>query len=141
MKVHPDGTYSERYIYPVNFLKDAHPPDHPEIIVTIPCYAEENLVDSLKSLYNCHDPGCNAEVIVVINHPENSPENIVRQNESSWSDATQFINQNNKPWLKYHLIRAYDLPEKSAGVGLARKIGMDEAVRRFHLTKNRAGII
>ena len=38
-----------------------------------------------------------------------------------------------------HLINAFDLPDKHAGVGLARKIGMDEALRRFGSNEN--GII
>ena len=43
--------------------------------------------------------------------------------------------------ISIHIIKAYDLPKKNAGVGLARKIGMDEAVRRFEAIGNRRGIM
>jgi hypothetical protein len=45
------------------------------------------------------------------------------------------------PHLVFHLLHFPDLPAKQAGVGLARKIGMDEAVRRFGAAGNLNGII
>src|SRR6202008_222876 len=34
--------------------------------------------------------------------------------------------------LNFHFIQVENLPDKDSGVGLARKIGMDEAVRGFY---------
>jgi hypothetical protein len=44
-------------------------------------------------------------------------------------------------FLKFHLIFTDNLPDKDAGVGLARKIAMDEATRRFNSINNEKGII
>ena len=43
--------------------------------------------------------------------------------------------------IDFHLLHFPDLPPKHAGVGLARKIGMDEAARRFDDIGNPQGII
>ena len=43
--------------------------------------------------------------------------------------------------ITYHLLHFPDLPKKHAGVGLARKIGMDEAVDRFEQAEKPDGII
>ena len=141
MKNHPGNIYLERYAYPTEFLKNAPLPDNPRIITVIPCLAEPDLIAALNSLYNCYEPGCNAEVIVVINHAVNSSPEIIQQNDKTWEEARHWSGNHNNPWLKFHFIKAYDLPEKSAGVGLARKIGMDEAVRRLRHTKNGKGVI
>lgn len=47
----------------------------------------------------------------------------------------------NKPLLQFHPIFAGNLPRKQAGVGLARKIGMDEAAFRFAKLNRYRGII
>ena len=43
--------------------------------------------------------------------------------------------------MTFHIIKNLNLPKKHAGVGLARKIGMDEAVRRLETVNNPNGII
>ncbi|HLF34400.1 MAG TPA: glycosyltransferase, partial [Cyclobacteriaceae bacterium] len=135
------GHYLTRYAYPVEFLGEIEPSKDLGIVVAIPCFAEENLLNTLQSILECSNPGINVEVIVVINHPANSPGEIVRLNESTFSGATAWSKEANSDWLRFHFIRAFDLPPKIAGVGLARKIAMDEAVRRFIRAGNPHGII
>ena len=46
--------------------------------MAIPAYDEPGLLDSLRSLYNCRLPnGAAVEVIVLINEPEDAPEEVV----------------------------------------------------------------
>lgn len=120
-------------------------PDNPNakagIIVVIPCFNEPDLISSLESLWNCDKSDCFIEVIVVINASEDSDPEIISQNEKTFSDAKNWMEKNSHESLKFFLIKNYSLPKKHAGVGLARKIGMDEAVSRFAEIKNERGII
>ncbi|MDH5475765.1 MAG: hypothetical protein OEX22_08760 [Cyclobacteriaceae bacterium] len=132
--------YLERYAYPTTFIKTP-PPDSLGIIVTIPCFNEPNLIDSLQSIYNCTRPNCATEVIVVINDGEQSTSSVKSQNSITYRQAIQWAEDKNTPELLFHIIYAEDLPKKHAGVGLARKIAMDEAVKRLESIGNKKGII
>jgi len=125
--------YLDRYAYPeVNIRTEPHP--DLGLIVTIPCYAEEKLLDTLNALSVCKRPSVAVEVIVVINQSENSPREITEINQNTFEIAKAWIRAHNGPELSFHLIYKNDLPQKHAGVGLARKIAMDEAVRRLEIT-------
>ncbi len=111
------------------------------IIVVIPCFNEPDLISSLESLWKCSRPQCDVEVIVVINASKNSSPEIILQNEKSFEESNHWIENNSDDSLRIFLIKNNSLPEKHAGVGLARKIGMDEAVRRFANVNNKDGLI
>ncbi len=110
------------------------------IIVVIPAYNEPDLIASLKSLHRCGKPNCSVEVIIVINDGENSPDNVKLQNATCYEAAQKWSHLRSGIQIKYHPLYIQNLPKKHAGVGLARKIGMDEAVRRFE-SLNRNGVI
>ncbi|MEZ4883520.1 MAG: glycosyltransferase [Chitinophagales bacterium] len=111
------------------------------IVVVIPCYNENQLIRSLQSLSNCNAPKCTVEVIVIINGSMNSPLEIQLQNLRTYEDAQKWANHQSHSWLQF-LIRHYpQLSPKHAGVGLARKIGMDEAAQRLESVSNPKGII
>tara|TARA_B110000459_G_scaffold204010_1_gene263379 strand:+ start:4236 stop:5459 length:1224 start_codon:yes stop_codon:yes gene_type:complete len=110
------------------------------IVVVIPCCNEPDLTASLQSLYACDEPLCTVEVIVVINASERAEEAVLVQNNKSLIAAEAWKKEHlNK--VTFHFIAENELPKKHAGVGLARKIGMDEAVRRFEAVNNYQGII
>ena len=111
------------------------------IVIVIPCFAEKHLINTLQSLKNCILPNCSAEVIIVINSGENTKEEILNINEKTYTEAVQWIGKNGTEKIKFYLIRVDNLPAKHAGVGLARKIGMDEAAGRFETINNSDGII
>ncbi len=117
------------------------PEQAPQIIIVIPCYKEPELLRSLQSLYQCRRPKCFTEVIVVINHPENASGEAKRQNEKSLLDAQSWIEMHCDDRLHFHIIYKPDILEKVAGVGFARKTGMDEAVYRFLLSGVSDGVI
>ena len=79
--------------------------------------------------------------MVVINEPESANSEVLRQNQATYAEATRWALQNNSNRLATHVIYVNDLPKKHAGIGLARKIAMDEAVRRFESISNNDGII
>ena len=106
------------------------------IVVTIPCYNEPDLFTSLSSIYDCVRPDCDVEVIVVVNSPQNCTVAVLEQNKRTIREADAWISKHIDTKIKFYILDFLYLPQKHAGVGMARKIGMDEAVRRFDFIKN-----
>lgn len=111
------------------------------IVVVIPCYDEPDLISSLQALKNCDLPACAVEVIVVVNSSEKADEAAKLQNLKTIATANLWISKNKQATLHFHLLHHPTLPKKHAGVGLARKIGMDEAVYRLEQVGHSEGII
>lgn len=91
------------------------------IVVVIPCFNEPDLVGALESLRRCERPTCGVEVLVVVNSGTDAPQEVKAQNRLNVEQARPYS----------HVLDFPELPPKHAGVGLARKIGMDEALWRF----------
>ncbi len=117
------------------------PDDELGIIVVIPSYNEPELEKSLESIFRCNPPKRAVEVIVVINYPEDSSQEVVENALNSVKIVNEFDNKSNNRNLRFFARLAADLPKKQAGVGLARKTGMDEAALRFYSINNPKGII
>jgi len=124
--------------------------DQPDIdlfnVIVIPCFNEPDILTTLDSLKNCLKPTAGVEVLIVINASEDSKDETLSQNKKSSEAIHHFKLVNTKLFFKVHVIVNNQLPKKHAGVGLARKIGMDEAVRRFmklpeHAPNKSVGII
>ncbi|TAK31724.1 MAG: glycosyltransferase [Saprospiraceae bacterium] len=111
------------------------------IVVVIPCYDEEFLLLSLMALQRCDRPCCDVEVIVLINDGEKATATIKSSNHLTFEQACRWVQINSLPHLRFHILYKSGLPEKYSGVGLARKIGMDEACYRFEKAENPSGII
>lgn len=111
------------------------------LAVTIPCHEEPDLTRTLDSLAACKPPQKPVEVIVVINSAGNAPENVKQHNAETLSQALAWAARNKRPGLQFHILHFPDLPPKHAGVGLARKIAMDEAARRLTAAGNPRGVI
>lgn len=137
----PSDFYFERFGFCPRQVAEPPPPDL-GIIVVIPCFNEPDLVGSLESLRACDRPVSSVEVIVVINSPADCAETVRLQNQETHKAAAAWIANHDDHRLAFHVLHFPELPPKQAGVGLARKIGMDEALRRFHdLGKAREGVI
>jgi hypothetical protein len=135
------ATYFTRYTHPVEYLKKEPVTKNLSLIVTIPTYNEPDLLITLNSINNC-DPTRNpVEIIVLINQSENPLPEVSEQNERSFKEAGKWIEKHSTPDRKYHVIWVKDIPKKQAGVGFARKIAMDEAVRRLYKAKVYNGVI
>ncbi len=110
-------------------------------VVVIPAYCEPGLTDALESLWNCQRPRGHAEVFIVINSPENAGEDVLLSNRQSLEKTSEWISLHNDPSFHFHILEKMSLPARDAGVGLARKIGMDEAIHRFNLIDKPDGFI
>ncbi|MFW5822677.1 MAG: glycosyltransferase family 2 protein, partial [Tangfeifania sp.] len=112
-----------------------------KIIVVIPCYREPDILQTIKSLNTCNLLEQEVEVIVVINQSEAAPEKTKNFNRQTKKAIEQWIAKNRKKGISFFAVGPVDLQKKWAGAGLARKKGMDEAVRRFNLLGKPGGII
>ena len=111
------------------------------IVIVIPCYDEAELLFSLMALQKCKMTRCDVEVIVVINDSLTDSIDVKKQNALSYEMGQEWALKNFQPKMRFHFLYHQDLPPKSAGVGLARKIGMDEACFRLERMKNPKGVI
>lgn len=111
------------------------------IAVVIPAYREPHLLLSLMSLKRCALPACDTEIIVVINDSEADTAEVRSENLLIAAEAERWAARNNSTRRCFHILYHCGLPRKDAGVGLARKIGMDEACRRLEQAGNPQGII
>ncbi|MGB0402607.1 MAG: glycosyltransferase [Salibacteraceae bacterium] len=123
-------------------LFESAPKTNTELIVVIPCYNEVSLIASLEALLACENKSeYSVEVIVVVNASETETDEIKELNQKTFNEATIWAKENSNDWINFLVYLNNDLPKKHAGVGLARKIGMDEAVDRFEQIDNQKGII
>jgi len=111
------------------------------ISIVIPCFREPGILQTLSSVNDCKLPACEVEVIVLINHSEVAPAEIKRFNSDTKEHVDLWISENEKPGIRFFAVGPVELQKKWAGAGLARKSGMDEAVRRFNLLQKPGGIV
>jgi hypothetical protein len=90
---------------------------------------------------NCQLPQSAVEVLVVINYPEGSPNNVVENAIECIKIVNEANELKNNAAFQLIPINASNLPKKHAGVGLARKIGMDEAAWRLSKVESEVKII
>jgi len=132
--------YLEKHaLYPPQIQQSPH--ENLEIVVVIPCHDEPDLVSSVQALRNCELPKCAVEVIVVVNDSEVSPSEIKKQNQLTVNQLNKWVIRNAADEFRCFVLYHPDMPKKHAGVGLARKIGMDEAVWRLEQVENPKGVI
>ncbi|MBN1253146.1 MAG: glycosyltransferase family 2 protein, partial [Bacteroidales bacterium] len=110
-------------------------------IIVIPAYNEPNIINALNSIKECTLPEKSTEVIIIINSSINSPQYVIEQNKKTETEINNWSKINNNEKIVYHPILLEKIPSKTAGVGYARKVGMDEAINRFILIKNTFGFI
>lgn len=132
--------YLAKYGIRAPFIEEAPQPDL-GIVVVIPACDEPDLNLTLSALYSCERPNCSIEIIVVINGSEVASAEIHAQNKLSLETCISWQKQMVESGFKLYSIYENALPKKHAGVGLARKIGMDEAVSRLNEVDNPKGVI
>src|SRR5690554_8004406 len=86
-------------------------------------------------------PEATVLIAVVINSGEQAIETVLSQNRLTYEEVKRFSDLNNNSNLIFYPILCENLPKKHAGVGLARKIGMDLAIHHFKSTSKSRGII
>lgn len=111
------------------------------LIVMIPCLNEPEIIRTLESLWNCEPINSHIEVVVVVNESEASSLEVKQFNELNYNRLLDWKKTNDRTDLIVHPIYAQSVTAKHAGAGMARKIGMDEVVRRFNRLNRPDGII
>ena len=111
------------------------------IFVVIPCFNEPDILTTLNSLAACDLPCANVSVLVVVNNSDEATEEVVAQNISTLNSIEQWQLQHQHLFFDVQRIYAPALPQKWAGVGWARKIGMDEAIKQILKNDLSDGII
>lgn len=111
-----------------------------DILIVIPAYKEENLVSSINALYQCNKAQIRVGIIIHINRRQSDSEHVVAMHERAKISLRHFLQNKESSAFQVALLETM-LPEKDAGVGLARKIGMDCAVRCFSEWNNPKGVI
>ncbi|HSH19721.1 MAG TPA: hypothetical protein VLA03_04680 [Draconibacterium sp.] len=96
---------------------------------------------TLDSLIVCDSPRQGVEIIVLMNHSEIAPDEIKEFNLNTKNEIENWILNEKSGKFKFYVIGPVELQKKWAGVGLARKSGMDEALLRLNLLENKKGII
>ena len=110
-----------------------------KVVVVIPVYLENNLSQTLNSLVNTDNVNEKIAVVVVINASDQATVEEIQHQNKTINDLDQY--QYKKSGFQIYTIKAFGLPQKHFGAGLARKIGMDAAVSHFSQTNNEDGII
>ena len=111
-----------------------------DLIVVIPCFNEPDIGRTIHSLEQCEINSLRVACVVVVNSSEVSPPEVIEQNRKTMAHLTAAGSLlENK--IKLFVVQSEKLPKKHAGVGWARKIGMDWAVAHFSYSGNRNGVI
>ncbi|MDR0333490.1 MAG: glycosyltransferase [Dysgonamonadaceae bacterium] len=119
--------------FPTDFVAD--------VIIVIPCYNEPNIFETLHSLLNCKRPPANILVTIIVNSSERSEANAVIQNQTTYDEVIRFSDTHSTSDFRFFPLFFENLPKKHAGVGLARKVGMDLAIEHFYRNEKKRGII
>jgi len=128
-----------RQLYPFRVVEG--PPRDLGAVVVIPCFNEPDVCAPLDSLRACRSPGCNVEILVVINAPQHADPAVLEANQASLEAVRAWCGQPLPAWLTCHTLEYHDLPPRHAGVGLARKLGMDEGAARLAQAGRPGGLL
>jgi len=108
------------------------------IVITIPCYHETDIVAAVESIRACELPPCHTEIIILINEPKDCLREISAINEIAYQELNAIKEQSG---FSVCPIYVNEIMHKKAGVGLARKLAMDEACTRLDLSQHEPKII
>lgn len=111
------------------------------LFVMIPCYREPDILLTLSSLLQCKPTTGGTEVLVVINEPEHCDHDTAAYNLSTYNRVAGWISRQEQSPVRFFVAGPVKLPQKWAGVGMARKRGMDEGLWRFNQAGKPDGII
>ena len=111
------------------------------IYIVIPSYNEPDILITLDSLSECYPPKAKAAVLFVVNSSEDSPEAALSQNLLTISSIAGWKRKNFNSFFDVYCLQVKDMPRKFAGVGWARKIGMDEVIKQLFTSGQSDGII
>jgi len=117
-------------------------PDDTGIAVIVPVYLEEDYIDAcLKSLIASGKIQTTITVLLVVNTSERDNPGIVKRQEALYDRLKEEVRNMSVPGMHFIVLKNFGIRWKHAGVGAARKTGMDFAVWGFRNSGNPDGII
>lgn len=135
----PNQYLAKHQLYPLQITQPPTP--GLGLCVVIPARNEPEIQKTLTSLWRCVRPGYPVEIIVAVNASEADPAEVRTANERTLWQARQWARVHNTPGFSVHAVHFPVLPRRHAGVGMARKVGMDEAVARLRAGGTHEGVI
>ncbi|MEM7251721.1 MAG: glycosyltransferase [Pseudomonadota bacterium] len=114
------------------------PADDLHTVVVMPAYDEPHLEDTLHAFQQLEAPTRGVELLVVINESETETTALQDQHARQAKHLNAHFAGARFP---IHVVHHHALPQRHAGVGLARKLGMDEALSRLCQRNNPNGLI
>lgn len=112
------------------------------LIVVVPVFNEENVTPTLNALFFKQEKyNFQVEVIFLVNNAENTTDQIKNKNLETYNFLKDFARVNNNNNISLFPFYVNNLNPKHAGVGWARKIGMDLALKRFTYHKKNGVIV
>lgn len=129
----------KRALFPLIFTET--PDKETGIIVVVPAFNEPGITTLLDSLSKCTKPECRAEVIVIVNARKDSDPESIRNNKICIDRINSWKRENKNCFFRLLVFDTGLSDLRDWGVGMARKTGMDEALRRFDEIDRPHGVI
>ncbi len=133
------GYLEQRTLFP-ELIKEA-PDKNTGIIVVVPAYDEPGIARLLDSLAKCSAVPCGIEILVIVNAPASASRESLANNILAIGNINSWKSENSQAFFRLYPVELSPSCHSSWGVGMARKTGMDEAVRRFDSIDMPGGII
>lgn len=130
---------NDRTLFP-QLIEEA-PREETGIIVIVPSFNEPDILTVLNSLESCSVPPCGVEVLIIVNAPSGADTEQLNNNGKTVSSAAAWKENHPDAFFRLYVIDVTGKGPSGWGVGMARKTGMDEAVRRFDALGNTEGVI
>jgi glycosyltransferase involved in cell wall biosynthesis len=112
------------------------------MVVVIPAYLEkESLPKCLESLNAAYDISSDVEILVVFNSPEEASSSILSEQKATLKHVKQWAATIKSPGIQVLAVEVNNIKARDFGAGMARKIGMDQALYRFASIGNIHGVI
>jgi hypothetical protein len=127
---------------PQEYMQSLYPSSvSADMIVVIPCLDEPDLHETIHSLLACDRPDAEVLVAVICNAGEDVAKESVMQNRITYQQTLLLAQSLDEKGMTLCPLLFEQLPRKHAGVGLARKIGMDLAIQHFLTHEKEHGVI
>lgn len=110
------------------------------IIVIIPAYNEPDVLKTINSLAACQKPDCSVEVIIYVNASQSAGVEELEANTKTIKEIESRKRDLNLPF-RLSVFNTEITSIKGWGAGLARKVVMDEALRRYDSINKPEGLI
>ncbi len=129
----------KRALFPQLFSED--PDSRTGIIVVVPAFDEPGIALLLDSLASCYEPPCRVELIIIVNANSTATGKSLENNAVCIDNILKWKKKNSDCFFRLFYFNAGKPVFDDWGVGLARKTGMDEALRRYDAVDDQDGLI